>query len=200
LNYKFTPMGLLTRPVILASASPYRAQILRDAGIDFAVQPANIDEDLHPLDKPRPYCRSLAARKAMAVAPGVPREAVVVAADTICAIGSDIIGKPRDASDAQTMIERACKAGLQRVITGVCVVDAGDLKTFSFTATSLVEMRDASREEIAAYVATGDPMGKCGALSIESSGTLVKAWRGSYANSMGLPMERLLPILLRLDV
>lgn len=198
--YKFTPMGLLIRPVILASASPYRAQILRDAGVEFTVQPSNVDEDLHPPDKPRPYCRSLAARKAMAVVATVPREAIVVAADTICAIGNDIIGKPRDAADAQAMIERACKAGLQRVITGVCVVDAGDLTTISFTETSLVEMGDASREEIAAYVATGDPMGKCGALSIESGGSLVKKWRGSYANIMGLPIEKLLPILLRLDV
>jgi len=193
-------MGLLTRPVVLASASPFRAQILREAGIEFTVQPANIDEDLHPIDKPRPYVRSLAARKAMAVATGVPRESIVVAADTTCAIAHEIIGKPGDAADAQTMIERACKAGLQRVITGVCVVDARDLATISFTATSLVEMRNASREEIAAYVATGEGMGKCGALSIESGGTLVKAWRGSYANIMGLPIEKLLPILLRMDV
>ena len=83
LIYKFTPMGLLIRPVVLASASPYRAQIMRDAGIDFTVQPANIDEELHPPDKPRPYVRSLATRKAMAVVTAVPRESIVIAADTI---------------------------------------------------------------------------------------------------------------------
>lgn len=193
-------MPLLLRPVVLASASPWRAQILREAGVDFLVQPSNVDETLHPLEKPRAYCRNLAARKAMNVAPTVPRETIVIAADTICAIGDEIIGKPRDAADAQKMIERACTTGLQRVITGVCVVDAGDLSTFSFTDVSLVEMKPASREEIAAYVATGDPMGKCGALSIETGGNFVKALKGSYSNVMGLPIERLLPILLRLDV
>jgi len=192
-------MSLLKRPVILASGSVYRAQILREAGVEFTVQVSNVDEDLHPIDKPEPYCRSLAARKAMAVVPNVPREAIVIAADTVCAIGDEIIGKPRDPADAQRMIERACAIGMQRVITGVCVVDASDLTTISFTATSLVDMKPASKEAIAAYVASGDPMGKCGALSIETGGDFVQAWKGSYTNIMGLPIERLIPVLLRLD-
>lgn len=192
-------MPLLKRPVILASGSPYRAQILREAGVAFTVQVSNVDEDLHPVDKPEPYCRSLAARKAMAVVPNVPRESLVIAADTVCAIGDEIIGKPKDAPDAQRMIERACAIGMQRVITGVCVVDANDLTTISFTVTSLVDMKPASKEAIAAYVAGGDPMGKCGALSIETGEDFVRAWKGSYANIMGLPIERLIPVLLRLD-
>ncbi len=98
------------------------------------------------------------------------------------------------------MIERACDTGLQRVITGVCVVDCRDMSQVTFAETSLVEMKAASKKEIAAYVASGEPMGKCGALCIESGQSFVKASQGSYTNIMGLPMERLIALLLKIGV
>jgi len=192
-------MGLLTRNVVLASASPYRAQILRDAGVEFSVAVSDVDESLQPPDRPAAYARALAVRKAQAVAPGVPRGTLVIAADTVCAIGDEIIGKPADADDARRMIARSCEAGTQRVITGVCVVDTEGMTAHAFTDTSLVDMLPATAQQIAEYVASGEPMGKCGALCIESGKGFVRAWRGSYANIMGLPIERLLPLLFRLD-
>ena len=98
------------------------------------------------------------------------------------------------------MIARSCSAGLQRVITGVCVYDTAEMQGHSFSETSLVEMAPADEKKIADYVATGEPMGKCGALCIESGQSFVKSWKGSYANIMGLPIERLLPLLFKLDV
>jgi septum formation protein len=193
-------MTLLTRKLVLASGSPYRAQILRDVGIEFTVLVSNVDEESQPLANPPEYAQALAVRKAQAVAAQVEAGTLVVAADTICAIDNDIIGKPADAPDAQRMIERSCAAGLQRVITGVCVIDTTDMRQWAFSETSLVEMHAASEQQIADYVATGEPMGKCGALCIESGQSFVKAWRGSYANVMGLPIERLLQLLLKLDV
>ena len=87
-----------------------------------------------------------------------------------------------------------------RVITGVCVVETNDMQSWTFDETSLVEMQNVSEGKIAEYVASGEPMGKCGALCIESGKSFVRAWRGSYANIMGLPIERLLPLLFKLDV
>lgn len=193
-------MALLTRTLVLASGSPYRARILREHGVEFAVQVSNVDEDLHPKDRPEPFVRSLAARKAMAVAAGAPRGALVLAADTMCVMAGELVGKPADEADARRILTRACALGLQSVVSGVCVVDTADMTTISFAETSLVEMRPASPQEIEAYVATGEPMGKCGALCIESGAGFVKAWRGSFANVMGLPIERLLPLLMKLDV
>jgi septum formation protein len=193
-------MGLLTRKVVLASGSPYRAQLLREAGVDFAVIVSDVDESLQPRIEPVAYARALATRKAQAVAQKVGLGKLVIAADTICAIDGDIIGKPSDAADAQRMIARSCEVGLQRVITGVCVVDTNDMSQVTFDETSMVDMKPASAEEIAAYVASGEPMGKCGALCIESGASFVKSWRGSYANIMGLPIERLLQLLFKLDL
>jgi septum formation protein len=193
-------MGLLTRKVVLASGSPYRAQILREAGVEFAVIVSDVDEDLQPKNEPTQYVRALATRKAQAVAQKVGAGKLVIAADTICAIEGEIINKPLDEADAQRMIAHSCAAGLQRVITGVCVVDSSSRESWAFVDTSLVEMAPSGAEKIAEYVASGEPMGKCGALCIESGKSFVKTWRGSYANIMGLPIERLLPLLFKLDV
>jgi septum formation protein len=193
-------MGLLTRKVVLASGSPYRAQLLREAGVEFAVIVSDIDESLQPQADPVAYVRALATRKAQAVAQKVGLGKLVIAADTECVVDGKVTGKPRDEADAQRMIARSCEAGLQQVITGVCVVDTNDMSQTTFHETSLVDMAPASAEQIAAYVATGEPMGKCGALCIESGQSFVKAWRGSYSNIMGLPIERLLPLLFKLDV
>ncbi|MEZ5991223.1 MAG: Maf family protein [Planctomycetota bacterium] len=193
-------MGLLSRKVVLASGSPYRAQILRDVGLEFAVIVSDVDESLHPKGEPVAYARALAVSKAQAVAKKVGVGKLVIAADTICAIDQDIIGKPEDEEDARRMIARSCETGLQRVITGVCVTDTSTSDEFTLDETSLVEMASASEDQIAEYVASGEPMGKCGALCIESGQSFVKSWRGSYANIMGLPIERLLPLLFKLDV
>lgn len=200
MNRPRMPMPLLTRPLVLASASPYRAQILADVGVEFEVVVSNVDEESHPPAEPAAYAQSLAVLKAHAVAPQVPPGTLVVAADTICAIDGQIIGKPADEADARRMIAHSCQSGLQRVITGVCVIDTSDDSEHGFSETSLVEMNPANEQQIAEYVASGEPMGKCGALCIESGQSFVNAWRGSYTNIMGLPIERLLPLLMKLDV
>lgn len=193
-------MSLLTRKLVLASGSPYRAQLLRDAGVDFTIMVSDVDESLQPPGAPSAFARALAVRKAHAVAARVAQGTLVLAADTICAIGPEIIGKPADAADAMRMIKRSCASGLQLVITGVCVVDTQDMQQWAFSDTSAVDMLPVTDKQIADYVATGEPMGKCGALCIESGRSFVREWRGSYSNIMGLPIERLLPLLLKLDV
>ncbi|MBP9892009.1 MAG: septum formation protein Maf [Planctomycetes bacterium] len=192
-------MSLILREVVLASGSSARKQILEQAGVKFSVIVSNVDEDLHPHDEPEKYVTTLAARKALAVVPRVNKGAIVIAADTICTWRGKIINKPTDENDARKIIAEAVAMKLQRVITGVCVIDTRDMATFSFAETSVVEMKSATAEEIDAYVKTGEPMGKAGALAIESSASFVAKYEGSYANIMGLPIERLLPLLLKLD-
>jgi septum formation protein len=186
------PLG---RRLILASGSPYRKKLLEDSRVEFEVMVSDVDESMQPFTTPEEYVVALALRKAQTVAAMVG-DAIVVGADTECAIGSEVIGKPRDAEHAVTMIARGCEAGIQRVITGVAIVDGATMEAETGVVTSLVEMRPTPIELIRAYVATGEPMGKCGALCIEGNHGFVKRWEGSYSNIMGLPLEWLLPRLL----
>lgn len=185
----------LGRRVVLASGSPYRRKLLEEAKVDFDVVVSDVDESLQPRATPEDYVLSLALRKALAVA-AICGDAIVVGADTECAIGDEVLGKPIDAEDAVRMIARGCEAGIQRVISGVAIVDTRTMECESGVVTSLVEMRKAPMELIRAYVATGEPMGKCGALCIEGNHGFVKRWEGSYSNIMGLPLEWLLPRLI----
>lgn len=181
--------------VVLASGSPYRQKLLREAGVEFTVEVSHIDESLQPHDEPERYARGLALRKAQSVAARIDN-ALVIGADTICAIGKQIIGKPRDEAHAVDILSRACAAGVQRVITGCCVIDTRDMKTAAESVSSLVEMRPVPTEIIRAYVKTGEPMGKCGALCIEGNHDFIKRFTGSYSNIIGLPLEWLLPTLI----
>lgn len=188
----------IRRAVVLASASPYRKELLAGTGIDFRVLPSGFDESLQPESAPERYAQELALRKAQAVASRC-QDALVIGVDTICAIGELIIGKPKDHADAEAMIQRACDAGMQRVISGIAVIDTRDMYTERAAITSLVRMRKVPKEIIRAYAKTGDPMGKCGALSIEGSHSFIDGYEGSYSNIMGLPLEWLLPVLIEMD-
>jgi septum formation protein len=187
----------LARRVVLASGSPFRAKLLSEAHIPFTVSVSDVDESLQPMTAPEAYAAALALSKARSVA-SRERDAVVIGADTICAMGDEILGKPRDEEDAVRMISRACEAGVQRVISGVAIVDGRTMKAVTGSVTSLVELRSSPMSVIRAYVATGEPMGKCGALCIEGNHNFVKRWEGSYSNIVGLPLEWLLPRLMEI--
>ncbi len=184
----------MKRKLVLASASPYRKKLLKDVGLDFSVLHSGVDESLQPLQAAQQYAKELSIRKAQAVAARC-HDAVVIAADTICSIQGKIIGKPQDEEAAVHMIQHASQAGLQQVITGVTLIDSRDMLSISKSVISLVEMRPIPLEVIRAYVKSGEPMGKCGALCIEGNHQFIKRIEGSYSNIMGLPLEWLLPAL-----
>ena len=182
--------------LVLASASPRRQELLRNAGISFVVQPADIDESPRPGERPREYAERLAGEKALAVWQTRPQD-TVLGADTIVVVDDAILGKPRDRDDAVRMLQ-LLSGRVHRVITGVCVVEAvvggqgsvaseGTTKTAS--ETTQVTMNELSDEEIRAYVASGEPMDKAGAYAIQG---MASRWipriEGDYSNVVGLPV------------
>jgi len=190
--------------LVLASASPRRQELLRNAGISFTVQPADVDETVLPGEPPRACAERLAREKALAVWRTRPRDRVL-GADTIVVVDETILGKPADAEDAARML-RLLSGRVHCVITGVCVVEAvasGQLPVASKAAqsqrlseilrtaseTTLVTLNALSDEEILDYVAGGEPMDKAGAYAIQG---MASRWipriDGDYSNVVGLPV------------
>ena len=183
--------------IVLASASPRRQELLRNAGIPFAVQPSHINETPLAGELPRDCAERLAREKALEVFHSQPRE-FVLGADTIVVVDDTILGKPRDADDAARML-RMLSGRTHAVITGVSLVSAvaseaeleraesREIKTTS--ATTLVTMSELSDDEIRDYIATGEPMDKAGAYAIQG---LASRWisriEGDYSNVVGLPV------------
>ena len=171
--------------LVLASASPRRQELLRNAGIPFEAQPADIPEDPLLEEDARTCAERLAREKALAIAEKRPTD-VVLGADTVVVVDGQILGKPTDAADAARML-RMLSGREHQVITGVCLVAGGQCSVAS-EATS-VEMSEIADQEIAAYVASGEPMDKAGAYAIQG---LASRWipriEGDYSNVVGLPV------------
>ena len=173
-------------PIVLASASPRRAELLRAAGIRFDVVPADVDERQLEGEDADGYVRRLATEKASRVAithPGRP----VLGADTTVVVDGEVLGKPRDAAEAASMLGRLSGRSHQ-VLTGVCVIDAGGGSETAL-ATTTVEFRPVTPAEINDYVASGEPMDKAGAYAIQGgAGRFVTRIHGPYDNVVGLPV------------
>ena len=180
--------------LILASASPRRQELLRNAGILFTVQPANINETPLAGESPRDCAERLAREKALVVFQSNPQQCVL-GADTIVVVDDMILGKPRDAEDAARML-RLLSGRTHAVITGVCVVGpvaSGQWSVASKTEvaseTTLVTFCGLSDQEIRDYIATGEPMDKAGAYAIQGvASRWIPRIEGDYSNVVGLPV------------
>jgi septum formation protein len=171
--------------LVLASASPRRRELLRNAGISFVVQAADIDETVLAGEAPRECAERLAREKALAVWRTRPED-VVLGADTIVVVDELILGKPIDADDAIRMLRLLSGRG-HRVITGVAVASENALITAS--ETTFVTMCEISDEEIREYVATREPMDKAGAYAIQGrAARWIPRIEGDYSNVVGLPV------------
>lgn len=177
--------------VILASASPRRRELLTLVGIAHTVHPADIDESLHPGEPPTTYVDRLAREKAGVIAAEHPG-AVVIAADTTVVLDGEVLGKPADVAEARRMV--AALAGrTHEVCTGIAVQHGA--RVASAVERVSVTMRPLSAEEVAAYVATGEPMDKAGAYGIQGVGaTIVTRVEGDYFSVMGLGLARLVAL------
>jgi septum formation protein len=171
--------------LVLASASPRRQKLLRNAGIPFEVQPADIPEEPLPGELANDCAQRLAREKVLAVARLRPRD-FVLGADTMVVIEGQILGKPSDAADAARML-RMLSGSTHQVITGVCLAVGGQCSVASETTS--VTMSEISDQEITDYVASGEPMDKAGAYAIQG---IASRWipriEGDYSNVVGLPV------------
>lgn len=177
-----------TPKLVLASASPRRRGLLHDAGFDFEVHPADIDEDDHPVGLlPGDLAEWLAGQKADVIAARFP-DAVILAADTVVAFGDAILGKPEDADDARRML-KLLGGTTHLVVTGVAVVRPATSFRRSTRVISAVSMRALSDDEVARYVASNEWEGKAGGYGIQDDDPFVTRMSGSHTNVVGLPME-----------
>lgn len=173
------------KKIILASASPRRKELLETADISFEICVADVDESIPEGTAPRDAAMLTASKKAAAVSEIHP-DSVVIGADTIVVADDMILGKPKNAEDAEKML-RLLSGREHLVITGVCLAQ-GCEKTV-FEKTSKVRFYELSDAEIKAYVATGEPMDKAGAYGIQGKGcVLVESIEGDYFNIVGLPV------------
>ncbi len=177
-------MLILAPVLVLASKSPRRQQILRDAGIPFIVRAADVPEERQPGESPTDYVRRLAEQKAFAV-PKLPGE-VVLGADTTVAIDDHVLEKPRDTADAMRML--TLLSGREHaVITGICLRAQG--RKIVDTVTTRVRFVPLTPEELEAYAASGEPMDKAGAYGIQGlASKFIDRIEGDYFNVVGLPV------------
>ena len=182
--------------LILASASPRRAELLRSAGIEFTAEAADLHEERQRGESPVDYSRRLARDKARAIAQLRP-QAFVLGADTDVCVDDRILGKPRDAADATQML-RLLNDRWHEVTTGVCLISPGGAEEDIAHETTRVQFSKLREQEIAAYVATGEPMDKAGAYAIQGwASRWIPRIEGDYSNVVGLPVALVYRLLTR---
>lgn len=180
--------------LLLASNSPRRRQLIALGGWNFNIQPVEVDEQPLSGEDPRRYVLRLAQSKAQAAHPTLEADTLVVAADTTVVDGDAILGKPLDAADARAMLQRL-RGRTHQVYTALAVLSmrpegrASDGRIETDLCATDVPMREYTDAEMAAYIASGDPLDKAGAYAIQHAGFHpVDSLEGCYANVVGLPL------------
>ena len=182
--------------LVLASQSPRRSEILRQAGISFTVRVADVDESVLAAESPADYVQRLAEAKAYAVEAADGE--TVLGADTTVVIDGDILAKPADAADARRMLARL-SGRRHEVLTGICLRRGGHaIRDYASTGVVFAALSEAEIDE---YVASGEPMDKAGAYGIQGhAGAFITEIRGSYSGVMGLPLYETAKLLKRFGI
>ena len=183
------------RPLILASASPRRAELLTQIGVRFTVRPTDLDETPQPDESPLALVERLAAAKANAAVAGqaITDDEVVLASDTVVVLDNHALGKPVDMADATAMLS-ALSGRTHQVMTAVSVRDKHRQETIC--VTTQVNFAELTAAQIARYWATGEPADKAGAYGIQGiGGQFVKSIEGSYSAVVGLPLFETVALL-----
>ena len=171
--------------LVLASQSPRRSEILRQAGLEFTVRIADVDEAVIAGESPEDYVQRLAVEKASAVE--AAENEIVLGADTTVVVDGEILGKPIDAADARRMLS-LISGRRHEVLTGICL-RRGEHTVRDYAATAVI-FAPLSATEIEEYVKSGEPMDKAGAYAIQGlASKFVERIEGDYFNVMGLPIS-----------
>lgn len=184
-----------TYPLVLASASPRRKRLLARMGIPHRVVVSRVNEE-DSADSPEAFCRNLALLKAKDVG-SRENTSWILGADTIVVIGSKVLGKPENPTDAQRMLSLLSGKD-HHVITGFCVLNPLGIIAHNESVTTTVRFKPISEQEISGYIKTREPFGKAGAYAIQGVGAfMVESISGSYTNVVGLPMCALIKALVQ---
>jgi septum formation protein len=179
-----------TPSLILASASPRRAELLRQLGLTFQIFPSDTTEIVEDQLSPLELCQLNAHRKARTIAKKYP-DNLVLGADTLVFLGDEILGKPANKAEAQRMIEHL-QGQTHQVVTGVSLIQLRTHQEKIFAAATDVRFRALNAEQIQNYLSLINPLDKAGAYAIQEHGELiVEEISGSFSNVVGLPVERL---------
>jgi septum formation protein len=182
--------GMKLPPLILASASPRRAELLRQLQPEFEIVPSDATEISDGQFTPQELCQLNAHRKARAVAKKIP-DALVLGADTLVFLDGEIMGKPRDLADARRMLARL-QGRTHQVVTGVSLIHLRGHRERLFAVSTDVTFRPLDEKQISDYLSKINPLDKAGAYAIQEHGDLiVSEVSGSFSNVVGLPVERL---------
>jgi septum formation protein len=177
-------------PLILASASPRRVELLRQLGVEFAVIPAHPEEVQPEHLSPHETAQINAYRKARAVAKH-HLDALVLGADTIVCLGPALLGKPATLDEARRMLARL-QGRTHEVVTGVCLLHLRSHRQKVFAVSTAVTFRKLHAGQVRRYLSKINPLDKAGAYAIQEEGDeIVKGFHGSFSNVVGLPVERL---------
>jgi septum formation protein len=190
-------MSSHTIKLILASSSPRRAEVLRDAGIAFEVCATHVEEARLPGESAHAMVERLAEAKARAAASQLSskEDSIIIGADTVVELGGEIFGKPRDAADAREMLA-ALSGRTHHVLTGLFLLRLPDSAIRAAVESTAVTFAPLDRGEIETYVASGEPLDKAGAYAIQGrAGRYISAIEGCYFNVVGLPLARLYALL-----
>jgi septum formation protein len=189
--------------IVLASASPRRLELLRQMGVEPDVRPASLSEEPLTGETPSEQALRLADAKGRAVADGFADDelsTVVLAADTVVVVDGIPLGKPSSAEQARVMLRRL-SGRVHEVLTGVWLGRTDDGRSASLVETSRVRFHSCPESVVRWYVATGEPMDKAGAYAVQGLGALLVAEvEGSWTNVVGLPVEKLAPLLNRIGL
>jgi septum formation protein len=177
-------------PLILASSSPRRAELLRQLPVEFRVVPGDATEVIHEHLSPLEICQLNAHRKARAVAKKIPDD-LVLGADTLVFLDNEILGKPRDLGEAHRMLARL-RGRTHQVVTGVSLIHLRAHRERVFAVSTDVLFRSFSDATITEYLSKVNPLDKAGAYAIQQHGEwIISEISGSYSNVVGLPLEQL---------
>lgn len=182
--------------LILASTSPRRQALLSEAGLSFQIHPADIDESLRKGEKPKAFAQRLAKEKAFTVAQHYQHsENIILAADTIVCCDETIFGKPENEKNAEVMLT-TLSGRCHQVITAYCILKTPQQHAICEAETTTVYFKSLTHTEIINYIATHEPMDKAGAYAIQGGAKeFVEKIEGSLTNVIGLPMEKIIPLL-----
>ncbi len=182
-------------PLILASASPRRKRLLAQICLPCRVVSSDVDEK-ETGDQPTEICRRLAEQKAIRVH-SLAGPSWILGADTVVVIHKQVLGKPQDNAEAREML-RLLSGVEHAVVTGFCILNPLGEITHSEAVSTAVRFKGLEKEEIKAYISTGEPFGKAGAYAIQGVGSfIVESISGSYTNVVGLPLCAVIKALIR---